>query len=192
MVGNQNLFERHTLLNKLSARRKFYTATVKEKESVLKVSNPIRQLASSFKSMFVDIPECVMAMALFNCLPDDYNALISALDAVEDEDAEFQSEFIKSRIMHELQRIAMRTMQGQAKSKISALLSNQNHFSSSRSCRNRFGSSRSRPLWNLSKRLGQVEAECYIIFPHLILCIKEPAENKPDLLATQTDDDPVV
>ncbi len=64
----RNVFERHTLLNKLSARRKFYTAVMEGNESVLKFANRIRQLAASLKAMNVDIPQSEMAMALLNRL----------------------------------------------------------------------------------------------------------------------------
>ena len=89
----RNVFERHALLNKLSALRKFYTAVMKGNESVLKFKNRIRQLAASLKAMNVDIPKCEMAMALLNGLPEEYTALISALDAVGDDDAELDREF---------------------------------------------------------------------------------------------------
>ncbi len=46
-----DVFERHTLLNRLSARRKFYTASKQEGESVLQFSNRVRQLAASLKSI---------------------------------------------------------------------------------------------------------------------------------------------
>lgn len=49
----QNIFERHNVLNKLSARRKFYTATKSEQESVLEFSNRIRQMAATLKSLDV-------------------------------------------------------------------------------------------------------------------------------------------
>ncbi len=79
----KNVFERHTLLNKLSARKKFYTATMKSEESVLQFSNRIRQLGATLKSMNVVISESEMAMSLLNGLPDEYNALISALHAID-------------------------------------------------------------------------------------------------------------
>ena len=37
-----NVFERHTLLNKSSARRNFYTATMQDGEEFLKYANRIR------------------------------------------------------------------------------------------------------------------------------------------------------
>ena len=50
-----------------------------------------------------------MAMALLNRLPQEYNPLISSLDAVEDDDRELDWESVKSRIMQEEKRINMRT-----------------------------------------------------------------------------------
>ncbi len=60
----KNVFERHALLNKLSARRKFYTASMEENEGILKFANRIRQLASVLKAMNVDISESEKAMAI--------------------------------------------------------------------------------------------------------------------------------
>ena len=57
-----DVFEKHTLLNKLAARRRFYTATMTEGESVLSFSAKIRQLASSLKSMGVTVDDKKLAM----------------------------------------------------------------------------------------------------------------------------------
>ncbi len=52
-----NLFERHTLLNKLAARRNFYTATMHENEQIITYVNRVRQLAFTLKSMGVEIDD---------------------------------------------------------------------------------------------------------------------------------------
>ena len=75
----KNIFERHTLLYKLSTRRKFCSATMNSNESVLKFSNRISHIAATLKSINVSISESEMAMALLNGLTDDYNALIGSL-----------------------------------------------------------------------------------------------------------------
>ena len=77
-------------------------------ESVLQFANRIRQLAATLKSMSVVISESEMAMALLYGLPEDYNSLISALDAIDEGETKLKFEFIKSRIMQEEQRISMR------------------------------------------------------------------------------------
>ncbi len=53
----KNVSESHTLLNKLSASKKFYTATMIAEESVLQFANRFRQLAATLKSMNVVISE---------------------------------------------------------------------------------------------------------------------------------------
>ncbi len=121
----RNVFERQTLLNKLSALRWFCTAVMEGNESTLKLAHRIRQLAASLKATNVDIPLSEMTMALLNGLPQEYNALISALDAVEDDNAEHAWEFVKSRIMQEEQRINMRTQSTMRNSEASDLVSKQ-------------------------------------------------------------------
>lgn len=59
-----DIFEKHTLLNKLAARRRFYTATMNDSEKVLEFASRIRQLAGTLKSMGVTIDDSEMAMAL--------------------------------------------------------------------------------------------------------------------------------
>ena len=98
-----DVFEKHTLLNKLSARRNFYTAKMQESEGVLSFSNRIRQLASTLKSMKVNVDDEEMAMALLNGLPEKFDPLISALDALGDEKV-FTFDFVKSRLLQEEQR----------------------------------------------------------------------------------------
>ena len=99
-----DVFERHTLLNKLSARRKFYTVTMENGEKVLTYLNRVRQLAATLKSMDVDIDDKEMAMAALNGLPSTYEGLIVALDALGNDDKTFSFEMVKSRLLQEEQR----------------------------------------------------------------------------------------
>lgn len=46
-----DIFELHTMRNLLSARRKFYTATMLHREGILSFTNLIRHLTSMLKSM---------------------------------------------------------------------------------------------------------------------------------------------
>ncbi len=112
-------------------------------ESVLKFANRIRQLASSLKAMIVGIPksEMAMTMALLNGLLQEYNAFISALDAVEDDGSEVDREFVKSRVMQEKQRIGIRTKSAIEKSETAASASKQ----VSSTYRNCSSSQKSRP-----------------------------------------------
>ena len=50
-----NVFEKHTVPNKLSARRSFYNSKVLQSEDILMFSNQVDDLASILKSMKVQI-----------------------------------------------------------------------------------------------------------------------------------------
>ena len=104
-----DVFQRHTLLNKLAARRKFYTATMGNNESVLQFSNRVLQLASTLKSMDVTVDESETSMALLNGLPEDYAPLITAMDTMSGENEVLKFDYVKSRVMQEEQRITIRT-----------------------------------------------------------------------------------
>ena len=117
-----DIFEKHTLLNKLAARRRFYTATMHDDEKVLEFASRIRQLAASLKSMGVTVDDQEMAMALLNGLPDRFDSLISALDALADDQELFTFEFVKSRCQQEEQRHIKRDEDTHKKSESAALL----------------------------------------------------------------------
>ncbi len=187
----KNIFERHTLLNKLSARRRFYTAEMHETESVLKFSNRIRQMAATLKSMGCLISNSEMAMALLNGLPDEYNALISALDAIDSDESELDWEFIKSRIMQEEQRIGMRAKSALAKSESAALVTQGTIKCDG--CTKCFAATRTRPTCDFCKKPGHVESKCWKKHPHLNPHKKKPIDApKPALIANQGDEDPLV
>ena len=184
----KNVFERHTLLNKLAARKKFYTASMSPDESVLQFYNRIRQLSATLKSMNVETSESEMAMALLNGLPEEYNALISALDAIDEDETELKFEFIKSRVIQEEQRIAVRTKSAQEKSETAALLTTRQGNSS----RNGGYQRRSSYYCNFCKRTGHTESRCWAKFPHLNPSRNNRPSSNPALIANQSDEDPVV
>ena len=155
-----DVFEKHTLLNKLAARRRFYTAQMHESEGILAFANRIRQLAATLKSMKVAIDDEEMAMAMLNGLPERFDPLISALDALGDEKT-FTFEFVKSRLLQEEQRNQQRIESSIHKNEESALVSNQRDVSwggrngkSSRKC-------------NHCGRTNHTSDQCFIKFPHL-------------------------
>ena len=117
-----DIYEKHTLLNKLAARRRFYTATMNDGEKVLGFASRIRQLAATLKSMGVTIDDSEMAMALLNGLPDRFDGLISALDALGNDEKLFTFEFVKSRCQQEEQRHAKRDEDARIKSETAALV----------------------------------------------------------------------
>ncbi len=114
--------------------------------------------------------------------------LISALDAVEDDDCELDWGFVKSRVMQEEQRINMRNQSAAKKSETSALMSKQ---TSSNHCAN-CSSLKSRPHCTHCKKLGHTENKCWVKHPQLNPRRKKSPENMPAFIATGSDIDPVV
>lgn len=188
-IAIKNVFERHTLLNKLSARRKFYTANMTENETIIKFSNRIRQLASTLKNMNVDVSESEMAMALLNGLPDAYHPLISALDSIDSDGHELSWEHVKSRVLQEEQRISTRNKDAQAKSEAAALVSNADPPSSCTNCQNCQGKPiRQRPYCTHCKKKGHTEPTCWEKYPQL-----NPRKKKNTaIIAAQGEEDPSV
>ena len=126
-------------------------------------------------------------MALLNGLPNEYNALISALDAIDYQEKDLKWEFVKSRILQEEQRICMRTKTALEKTESAALVyktSSQNN--SCRTCAART----TRPTCNYWKKVGHIEAKCWKKNPQL-----NPHKKNvptPALIAHKSDRDPVI
>lgn len=70
MENYHRYFEKHIIINKLAALRRFHTATVNENEKVLGFITHIRKLVGSLQSMGVIIKYSEMAMEILNGLPD--------------------------------------------------------------------------------------------------------------------------
>eukprot|EP00171_Calliarthron_tuberculosum_P000991 IDg991t1 len=96
-----NVHQRHTLLNKLSARRDFYTASMQSGEKMLVYINRIRQMALILQSMDVLIDDKELAIATLNGLPSSYGTIITALDAIGDDDDSFTFDKVRSRLLQE-------------------------------------------------------------------------------------------
>ena len=149
-----DIFERHTLLNKLAARRNFYTAVMLSNEKILSYINRIRQLASTLKSMNVHIDDIEMALAVLNGLPERFGSLISALDALGNDDDTFSLDLVKSRLLQEEQRMDMRAKASHIKLETSALIASN--------------SRRPVPHCGHCSKRGHVSSKCWEKFPHLM------------------------
>lgn len=94
-----NIFERHTLLNRLTTRSKFYTVTMHENETILTFTKRVQKLATYLISMGVPIDDEETAMVILNGLPARFDHIISALDALGNDNRCLSLEFIKSRLL---------------------------------------------------------------------------------------------
>lgn len=102
-----NVHQRHTLFNKLSARRDFNTATMQDGEKMFVYLNRIRQMASILKSMDVSIDDKKMGTAVLNGLPSRFETIITAMDAIVEDETSFIFYKVRSRLLQEEKRYNM-------------------------------------------------------------------------------------
>ena len=173
-----NVFQRHTLLNKLTARRNFYTVSMYDGEKMLNYINRVCQLASTLKSMDAYVDDAEIAMAILNGLPEQYSNLIVALDALGSDQA-FTIDFVKSRLLQEEQRSKHRreASTSSVKSGASALLGSagQNYKSKVRT-----GASRGIKCEHCGKK-GHNALKCWYLHPE-----KAPWATKTNAAAMDT------
>ena len=118
-----DLFQRKTLLNKLTTRRRFYSAKMADSEKAMAFISRVRQLGADCKAMGVAIDDQEMAMTVLCGLPPKYEHLIVAIDAAAD-DKSLSMDFVKSRLLQEEQRMLDRD---DVKSAADAALVNKQH-----------------------------------------------------------------
>jgi gag-polypeptide of LTR copia-type len=100
-----NAFQRCSLLNKLAARRRFYTVSMEEDEHTLGYINRVRHMADELKSMDCVVGDEEVVMAILNGLPSEYDHLIVALDAMGgDGETKLTLDVTKSRLLQGEQR----------------------------------------------------------------------------------------
>ena len=82
----RDVFEKQFALNKLSVRRRFFSAQIHKSDSFLEFANCITQLAATLKSMKVHINDEEMAKVTLNGLPVRIDPLIGVLDELGDDE----------------------------------------------------------------------------------------------------------
>ncbi len=81
---------------------------MKSGEKMLVYINRVRQMASVLESMGVAIDDKEMAMAVLNGLPKRFETIITALDAIGDDDPSISFDKVRSRLLQEEKRSTMR------------------------------------------------------------------------------------
>lgn len=92
-----DLIQRKTLLNKLTTRRRFYSAKMAGYEKVMAFISRVRQLASDCKAMGVVIDSQEIAMTVLCDLPPNYEHQIVAIHPAAN-DKSLTLEFVNSRL----------------------------------------------------------------------------------------------
>lgn len=96
-------------------------ATMQSGEEMLVYLNRIREMASVLQTMDVAIDDKELAMAVLNGLPSRFGTIITALDAIGDDDDSFSFDKVRSRLLQEEKRWATRS-RSQFSNRTSALL----------------------------------------------------------------------
>ena len=145
-----DLFQRRTLLNSLSARRRFYSVKMNDGEKALAYISRVRQLAADLKAMDVKVEDGDIAMTVLCGLPSKYEHLIVAIDAATG-DSSLTMDFVKSRLLQEEQRM---TDRDKSKPAPDAALVTQPNPSNKVSCSH-------------CGKENHTEAKCWKKYPHL-------------------------
>lgn len=101
-VAIQNIFQRRTLLNRLNARRKFYSLSNAPEERIIPYFNRAKQLCTDLKAIDATVSDQELAMTVLSRLSCNFEHLIVALNDVAD-DEKLPLEFVKSRLIQKEQ-----------------------------------------------------------------------------------------
>jgi len=98
----RGVFQRKSSMNKIKARREFYTVAMNVGEGTLGYINRVRNPEENLKAMGGEVTEMDVAMSVLNGLMSKYENLLVALDAkCEDE---LSLDFFNSRLLHKKMR----------------------------------------------------------------------------------------
>jgi len=100
----QGVFQRKSLMNKMKARREFYTVEMTVGEGMLGYINRVRNFSENLEAMGGEVTEMDVAMSVVNGLTSKYESLLVALDAKGED--ELSLAFFKSRLLQEERRQA--------------------------------------------------------------------------------------
>jgi len=94
----QRVFQGKSLMNKMKARREFYTVAMIVGEGMLGYINRVRNLGETVKAMGGEVTELDVAMKVLIGLTSKYENLLVALGAKGKD--ELSLDFVKSRLLY--------------------------------------------------------------------------------------------
>ena len=100
----QGVYQRKSSMNKMKARREFYTVEMTVGEGMLSYINRVRNLGKNLKAMGGEVTEVEVAISVLNGLTSKYENLLVAPDAKGED--ELSLDFVKSRLLQEYRRHA--------------------------------------------------------------------------------------
>lgn len=108
------------MLNKLHARRDIYTVITNHGETVISFIKRVVHLVSSLNSMGVELDDSELFMAFLNRRPALFFYTIAAMDTLSDDD--LCLDLVKSRLLQEQQKNAIRDSSGKVESALYTFL----------------------------------------------------------------------
>jgi len=102
------VFQRKSLMNKMTARREFYTVAMNVGEGMLGYINRVRNLRENLKAMGGEVTEMDVAMSVLNGLTSKYENILVALDAKGEDELSLDS--VKSLLLQEERRQADKSL----------------------------------------------------------------------------------
>jgi len=95
----QGVFQRKSLMNKMKARREFYTVEMTVGQGMLGYINCVRNLGEHLKAIGGEVTKMDVAISVLNGLTSKNENLLVALDAKGED--ELSLDFVKSRLLQE-------------------------------------------------------------------------------------------
>jgi hypothetical protein len=142
-----SVFEQRSLASKVFKRRRFFTATLKEGDSVQLHIVTLRDMAAELEAMGVAISDEDLAMTMLCSLPESWNATVVSIEAMPT----LTSDYVSNRLIDEERR----------KLELSNKSAGQESAFYSATPRTGSSSGVRRPQCTFCKAMGHVEAKCY-------------------------------
>ena len=98
----KNQFARESLLQKVRLRQQYYSCRFRPGSNMLEHISHLRSLHDQLKEMGVNIDDKELAMTLLASLPEEFKPLITALDAVGDENISYDK--VKNMLLNDVDR----------------------------------------------------------------------------------------
>ena len=98
----KNQFARESILQKVRLRQSYYSCKFPSDGNMLAHINHIRSLHDQMKEMGINVDDEELAMTLLGSLPDQFKPLITALDAVGEDNLSFEK--VKGMLLNDADR----------------------------------------------------------------------------------------
>ena len=98
----KNQFARESILQKVRLRQQYYSCRFQSGGNMLEHISHLRSLHDQLKEMGVSIDDTELAMTLLASLPEEFKALITALDAVGEDNLSFEK--VKGMLLNDADR----------------------------------------------------------------------------------------